>query len=97
MLNQMQDAIEGSIIDAANKQIPRKKIFNTKMNRRQSQKKTKHHKHIIVLQQIIKRAKTKKNQDLEENERTKTNNKLKVIEKAISVLLPKLHRKQSKA
>jgi hypothetical protein len=48
-LNQMWDAIEESIIDAANKQIPRKKIFNTKMNRRQSQKKTKLHKHIIVL------------------------------------------------
>ena len=93
----MWDAIEGSIIDAANKQIPRKKIFNTKMNRRQSHKKTKHHKHIIVLQQIIKRAKTKKNQDSEENKRTETNNKLKAIGEAIGVSLPKLHRQQSEA
>ena len=67
------------------------------MNRRQSQKKTKLQKHNIVLQQIIKRAKAKKNQDSEENERTETNNKLKYIGKAIGVVLPKLHRQWSEA
>ncbi|CAG8662315.1 4134_t:CDS:2, partial [Paraglomus occultum] len=36
-LNQMWDAIEEAITEAANKQIPRKKIFNTRENRRQDQ------------------------------------------------------------
>ena len=39
VLNLIWDTIEGAIIEAANKQIPKKKIFNTTTNRRQSKKK----------------------------------------------------------
>ena len=97
MLNLMWDAIEEAITEAANKQIPRKKIFNTKENRRQGQKRIKQHRHIIELQQIIKRAKLRKNTRTEEVERIKINNKLKAIGKEVGVILPKLHRQWSEA
>ena len=89
--------IEEAIIDAANKQIPRKKIFNTKANRRLDQKKTQQYKQIVELQQIIKKAKKKKNQEVKEEERIEVNDKPKVIGKEIEASLPKLHRQWSEA
>ena len=88
----MWDAIEGAIINAANKRIPRKKVFNTKANRRLDQKKTQQYKQIVELQQIIKKAKKKKNQEVKEEERIEVNDKLKAIGKEIEASLPKLHR-----
>ena len=63
-----------------------------KKNRRQDQKKLHHYKHIIELQQIIRKAKKRKNQEVNEEERSEVNNKLKDIEKDTEVTLPKLHR-----
>jgi len=97
VLNLIWDTIEGAIIEAANKQIPKKKIFNTTTNRRQSKKKMQQDKHIIKLQQIIKKAKTKKNQETEKKEIIEINNKLKAIGKSMEVTLPKLHRQWSEA
>ena len=93
----MWDEIEEAIIEAANKQVPRKKIFNTKANRRLSQKKSQQYKQIMKLQQIIKKAKKKKDQEAKEEERIKVNNKLKVIKKEIEATLLKLHRQWSEA
>ena len=97
ILDQMWDAIEEAIIKTANKQIPKKKIFNTKLNRRQNQKKTIKHNHIIELQQIIKKARSKKNQEVGKNEEVEINNKLQIIGKELGATLPKLHRQWSEA
>jgi hypothetical protein len=93
----MWNAIEEAIIEAANKQIPKKKIFNTKSNRRYRQKKSQQCRHIMALQQIIKKAKTRRSQMIEEEEKEEINNKLKDIGKEIGVLLPKLHKQWSEA
>jgi hypothetical protein len=92
-LNYIWDAIEESITEAANKQIPKKKVFNTRKNRRQVQKKKSHYlNHIIELQQIIRKVKKRKNQEVDEEERIEINSKLKDIGKDTEVILPKLHR-----
>jgi len=49
MLDHMWNAIEEAIIDAANKKIPKKKIFNTRTNKRHHQKKLQQHRYIIEL------------------------------------------------
>src|ERR1043165_9389809 len=68
-----------------------------KANRRLDQKKSRQYKPIVELQQIIKKAKKKKNQEVKEEERIEINNKLKVIEKEIKASLPKLYRQWSEA
>ena len=77
-INKIWKAIEEAILEAANKQILKKKVFNTKITRRQNQRKQQY-RHIIELQRIVKKAKTKENQEAEENEREETNNKLRAI------------------
>ena len=69
-----------------------------KKNRKQSQKKKSHyHNHIVELQQIIRRGKKRKNQEVKEEERIEINSKLKDIGKDTEVVLPKLHRQWSAA
>jgi hypothetical protein len=96
-LDHMWNAIEEAITEAANKQIPKKKIFNTKVNRRKHQKKLQQNRNITELQQIIKKAKIRKNQEIEKEEKEEINNKLKNIGKEIGVTLPKLHKQWSEA
>jgi hypothetical protein len=93
----MWNAIEEAIIDAANKKIPKKKIFNTRTNKRHYRKKLQQHKHIIELQQIIKKAKIKRNQEIEKEEKKEINKKLIDIGKEIGAVLPKLHKQWSEA
>src|SRR6185295_1108606 len=95
-INKIWKAMEEAILEAANKQIPKKKVFNTKITRRQNQRKQQY-RHIIELQRIVKKAKTKENQEAEENEREETNNKLRAIGAEIGVSLSNLHRQWSKA
>jgi len=95
-INKIWKAIEEAILEAANKQILKKKVFNTKITRRQNQRKQQY-RHIIELQRIVKKAKTKENQEAEENEREETNNKLRAIGAEMGVSLPNLHRQWSKA
>jgi hypothetical protein len=97
MLDSMWNAIEEAIIDAANKKIPKKKIFNTRTNKRHYRKKLQQHKHIIELQQIIKKAKIKRNQEIEKEEKKEINKKLIDIGKEIGAVLPKLHKQWSEA
>ena len=91
-LNLIWDAIEGAILEAASKQIPKKKVLNIKTNRRQNQKMQQQHRHIAELQRIIKRAKKERGKVVEKEERIDVNSKLVSIGVEMGVTLPELHR-----
>ena len=67
-MNSIWDVIEEAILTAANKHIPKKKIYNTVTNRRISQKEWQQENSIVKLQRIIKQAKTRKGQKVIEEE-----------------------------
>jgi hypothetical protein len=96
-INNIWDIIEEAIITAANKHIPKKKVFNTVTNKRRSQKEWQQEENIIKLQKIIKYAKTKKAQAVTEEERNEINEQLKILGKEIGAKLPKLQRQWSNA
>jgi preprotein translocase subunit SecD len=66
-------------------------------NRRTSQKTQQQEKDIVKLQRLIKYAKTRKNQEVTEEERSRTNEQLKALGNKIGAKLPKLQRHWSHA
>src|SRR5260363_94512 len=90
-LNRVWDVIEQSILLAASKHIPKKKVYNIAANRR-SPKAQKPDENIIELQKLIKTAKRKKEQAVPNNERVEVNEKLGRISRQKNINLPKLHR-----
>ena len=93
----MWDIIEEAIITAASKHISKKRICNTMVNRRGSQKERQQEENIVELQRLIKYAKTKKEQEVTEEERSKINEQLGTLSKEIGTRLPKLQRQWSSA
>ena len=96
-MNRIWDILEEAIIIAASKHIPKKKIYNTVTNRRCNQKARQQEENIVKLQRLIKYAKTKKGQEVTEEERNEVNEKLKILGKKEGANLPKLQRHWSEA
>jgi hypothetical protein len=96
-MNRIWDILEEAIIIAASKHIPKKKIYNTVTNRRCNQKARQQEENIVKLQRLIKYAKTKKGQEVTEEERNEVNGKLKILGKKEGANLPKLQRHWSEA
>jgi exonuclease III len=96
-INSIWDTIEEAIITAANKHIPKKRIYNTTVNRRTSQKEQQQEKDIVNIQRLLKYAKKRKNQEVTEEERSKTNEQVKELGKKLGAKLPKLQRQWSNA
>ena len=94
-MNNIWDVIEEAILTAANKHIPKKKIYNTVNNRRRSQKERQQENSIVKLQRIIKQAKARKGQKVIEEERRELNRKIKDLSKEIGAKLPKIQRQWS--
>jgi len=96
-INKIWDVIEEAIITAANKHIPKKKVFNTIVNRRHSQKGQQQEKIIVELQRLVKHAKTKRGQKVTEADKSELNRNLKMLSKKIGARLPKIQRQWSDA
>jgi hypothetical protein len=96
-INNIWDIIEEAIITAANKYIPKKKVFNTITNRRRSQKEQQQEESIVKLQKLIRQAKAKKTQTVTEEEKVEVNKQLEILGKEICAKLPKLQRQWSNA
>jgi len=96
-INEIWDVIEEAIITAANKHIPKKKVFNTIANRRHSQKGQQQEKIIVELQRLVKHAKTKRGQKVTEADKSELNRNLKMLSKKIGARLPKIQRQWSDA
>jgi hypothetical protein len=96
-INNIWDTLEEAIITAANKHIPKKRIYNTITNRRTSKKVQQQEKDIVKIQRLIKYAKTKKDQEVTEEERNKTNEQIKALGNKIGAKLPKIQRHWSQA
>jgi len=94
-MNNIWDVIEEAILTAANKHIPKKKIYNTVNNRRRSQKERQQENFIVKLQRIIRQAKARKGQKVIEEERRELNGKIKDLSKEIGAKLPKIQRQWS--
>jgi hypothetical protein len=96
-INNIWDTIEEAIITAANKHIPKKKVYNTMANRRTSRKAQQQEKDIVKLQRLIKYAKARRDQEVPKKERIETNEQLKALGNKIGAKLPKLQRHWSQA
>jgi hypothetical protein len=96
-INEIWDIIEEAIITAANKHIPKKKIYNTMINRRHSQKDQQQGKIIVELQRLVKYAKTKRGQKVTEADKSEVNGNLKMLGKKVGARLPKIQRQWSDA
>ena len=92
-INNIWDIIEEAIITAANKHIPKKKVFNTINNRRKrNQKERQQEENIVKLQKLIKHAKAKKTQAVTEEKKVEVKKQLKILGKKIGTKLPRLQR-----
>src|ERR1043165_5850740 len=96
-MNSIWNIIEEAIITAASKHLPKKKIYNTVLNRRGSQKDQQQEKSIVKIQRLIKYAKTRKGKEATEEEKVEANDILKILGKKEGAKLPKLQRQWSKA
>jgi len=96
-INSIWDTIEEAIITAANKHIPKKRVYNTTANRRTNRKAQQQEKDIVKLQRLIKYAKTRKDQEVTEKEKSKTNEQIKALGSKTGAKLPKLQKHWSYA
>src|ERR1043165_3950608 len=96
-MNNIWDIIEEVIIIAASKHLPKKKIYNTVLNRRGSQKDQQQEKNIVKIQRLIKYTKTREGKETTEKEKGEVNDMLKTLGKKEGAKLPKLQRQWSKA